>query len=72
MLKRGGKFGINLPILPFGNFEISKNFTDFKISKNEGGKFFPNFTNKGYELHKKQSININKFNKHNSITPTLQ
>ena len=72
MLKRGGKFGINLPSLPFWNFGISKNFKDFKISKNEQGTFFPNFTNKGYELHKKQSININKFNKHNSITPTLQ
>ena len=24
------------------------------------------------ELHKKQSISNNKFNKHNSITPTLE
>ena len=85
-----GEFGINLPS---SLFEILKspewNEEDFKIPKNEGGKFSPNFTNKhvipgqshvtssqrahkGKNYSKKQSININKFNKHNSITPTLQ
>ena len=44
-----GKFGINLPssLLPRFKFtESSFHSGDFKISKNERGKFSPNFTNK--------------------------
>ena len=56
------KFRINLLSLLFWNFEISRVKRGFKLSKSSHGS----------ELHKKQSININKFNKDNSITPTPQ
>ena len=58
--------------------EIWDKFTELTFLK-----FFPNFTNKHViqgehtrihkgKNYKKKSININKFNKHNSINPTLQ
>ena len=43
-----GNFGINLQSSLFLNYEIEnlKKFRDLKISKNERGKFSPNFRNK--------------------------
>ena len=80
-----GKFGINLPSSLFWNFEISKfqkmNEVNFPQISRINMWFLVNHMWQALKEHtrvritkkkKKQSTNINKFNKHNSITPTIQ
>ena len=64
----------------FTEFKISKNkrgkfspnFMNKHVIPGQSHVTSSQRAHKGKNYTKKQSININKFNKHNSITPTLQ